>query len=127
MARDFVKEHFWRRMVAGWRASGLTVREYCSRHKLAEGNFYAWRRELARREPVARSGSTLPKDRLAKRPGRGVRSSRPPLFVPLAVEGSLADTAVEVVLAGGQVLRVRPGCDRATLANVLAVLEDRPC
>jgi hypothetical protein len=38
-----------------------------------------------------------------------------------------APDGVEIVLAQGRTVRVRAGFDRATLAEVLAVLEARPC
>ena len=50
LGRSAAKERFWRERVAAWRASGLAVRAYCVRQRLAEPSFYAWRRELARRE-----------------------------------------------------------------------------
>jgi transposase-like protein len=48
--RSGVKEQFWRRAVAEYRRSGLTVREFCARRTLSEPSFYAWRRELAQRD-----------------------------------------------------------------------------
>jgi hypothetical protein len=45
------------------------------------------------------------------------------------VEASAAEAAcgIEIVLAHGRTVRVPAGFDRQTLAEVLAVLEDRPC
>src|SRR4051812_21210697 len=43
------REQFWREALAAWQASGLSVRQYCRRHDLAEPSFYHWRRELQRR------------------------------------------------------------------------------
>jgi hypothetical protein len=48
--RDERKEHQWRRWSRSWRASGLSVRDFCARHGLAQANFYVWRRELQRRD-----------------------------------------------------------------------------
>ena len=36
-------------------------------------------------------------------------------------------TALEVVLTDGRMVRVAPGFDAATLRQLLAVLEGRPC
>ena len=47
--RDEQKERRWRRRVAQWRTSGLSVRDFCVRHGLATPSFYAWRRTLKRR------------------------------------------------------------------------------
>jgi hypothetical protein len=45
------------------------------------------------------------------------------------VEGGSAQVAngIEIVLSDGRVVRVPPRFDRQTLADVLAVLEPRPC
>ena len=42
--RDEQKEQQWRRWIAQWRTSGLSVRDFCARHGLATPSFYAWRR-----------------------------------------------------------------------------------
>jgi transposase len=102
--RDPRKERQWRQRVHEWRDSGLSVREFCDRHRLAEPSFYAWRRALQQREDA---GTFIP--------------------VRLAPEEEPAPAGgVEVVLAGGRRLRVRPGFDPATLRQLLAVLEEVP-
>ena len=108
------KEQFWRRAVVRWRRSGLSVRAYCVQNGLSEPSFYAWRRELARRDQR-----------------RAERAVQPPYvksihFVPVRVTELPA--AIEIVLAKGHIVRVRPGFDTATLRQVLAAVEeDRPC
>ena len=105
--RDERKEHEWRRWIAQWQRSGLSVAAFCARHGLSTANFYAWRRVLQR------------------------RTAAPAAFVPVHV---VADTpqapvsALELVLAEGRTVRVAPGFDAATLRQLLAVLrEERPC
>ena len=44
--RDHVKEDYWRKQLALWQASGLSVRAFCREHGVVETSFYAWRREL---------------------------------------------------------------------------------
>jgi transposase len=103
--RDARKEHQWRRWIEGWRASGLSVRAFCARHGLSQASFYAWRRELPRREAA------------------------PPAFVPVRVVGAEAPApgrTIEVVLCGGRTVRVAPGFDAATLQQVLVALEEGP-
>ena len=108
--RDRGKEQFWRQALARWRHSGITVRAYCAQHGLSEPSFYAWRKELARR------------DRRAAEPAGGVAA-----FVPVQIVPE-PGVAIEIVMRQGHVVRVRPGFDRQTLRSVLAVLdEDRPC
>jgi len=109
-ARDPRKEQFWRQAVAGWRRSGLTVRVYCARHGLSEPSFYAWRSELTRRDRHAAE-----------------QRSKTSSFVPVRVVTE-PQAPIEIVLADGHVVRVRPGFDAQTLRQVLAVArEERPC
>jgi transposase-like protein len=108
--RDRKRELGWRRHVGRQQASGLSVREYCVRHNLTESAFYVWRRVIRER------------DREAPRPA--------PTFVPVTVidsPGRFTGTAIDILLADGRRIRVRPGCDRNLLAAVLAVLEKPSC
>jgi transposase-like protein len=105
--RDPDREQSWRRHVERQPATGLTIRAYCARHDLLESSFYRWRRVLAER-------------------GR----SPAPAFVPVTIVGPAArptGPAIDITLAGGHRLRVRPGCDRDLLAAVLGLLGGRPC
>ena len=105
--RDRGKERFWRRVVRQWRASGLSIRDFCREEGLPEGNFYAWRRILAQRD------------------------AEKPVFVPVQVvaEPSMPTrpdevaAALEVILVCGRRLRVGPGFDAATLQRLLPLLE----
>src|SRR5262245_47991869 len=104
--RDERKERQWRRWIGEWRASGLSVRAFCDRRGLALPTFYAWRRTLER------------------------RAAEVPAFVPVQVVAEAVPalaTALEVVLTDGRMVRVAPGFDAATLRQLLAVLEGRPC
>jgi len=47
--------------------------------------------------------------------------------VPVALSVSEANSALEVVVRGGQVIRVWPGFDTETLARVLDVVERVGC
>jgi hypothetical protein len=108
--RSEAKERFWRGHVARQAAGGHTIRAYCERHALAEPSFYAWRRELARREASTGRG----------RPPRGRPSSRGAPFLQLNVPSP--PVGIEIVLAGGTVVRVPRGTDEATVAMVLSAL-----
>lgn len=50
MKRDASKETFWRQVQGECRSSGQSVREFCRQRELKESLFYAWRRELGRRD-----------------------------------------------------------------------------
>ena len=53
--RDLAKEKDWRRLLRQWRASGLSGRDFCVEQRLSEPSFYAWRREIARRDQQRKS------------------------------------------------------------------------
>jgi transposase-like protein len=124
--RDGGKERFWRRILRQWRRSGLSVRDFCAEHGLAEPSFYSWRRIVAQRDQEAA--------RVRAEPERGsARDLAPvsddaPVFVPLRVIDLSTQAAFEVVLERGRVVRVLRGFDADTLRQLLAVLEEeRPC
>jgi transposase-like protein len=103
--RDSRKEQQWRRWIHLWQKSGLSVRDFCTRHDLTQPSFYAWRREIQHRDAATVS------------------------FVPIQVvpdEQPAPTSRFEVVLAGGRTLRVPPNFDAATLRQLLAVLEEVP-
>ena len=105
--RDQHKERQWQRRIDQWRASGLSVRDFCARYRLPTPTFYAWRRRLQRRAA----------ERTPFLPVQVVADTAPPQPSPLAV-----------VLAGGAVVRVWAGFDPATLRHLLAALrEDGAC
>ena len=104
--RDLKREQTWRRHIERQRSSGLTVRDYCLDHGLHESAFYFWRRTLADRDREAG-----------------------PAFVPVTVVGPTrpAVSPIDIHLADGRRVRVRPGCDRELLALVLSALEEPSC
>jgi hypothetical protein len=105
-ARDEQKERQWRHWIAEWRASGLSVRAFCDRRRLATPRFYHWRRVLER------------------------RAAEKAAFVPVQVVADAVPaqtSALEVLLTDGRTVRVAPGFDAATLRQLLTVLEGRPC
>jgi transposase-like protein len=104
-ARDPRKEQQWRHRIQQWQHSGLSVRAFCARHGLAQPSFYAWRRELRRRDAAAASLV----------PVRVVPDEEPP-----------PTRSLELVLAGGRRVRVPSGFDPVTLRHLLAVLEEAP-
>jgi hypothetical protein len=104
--RDQEKERVWRQWIREWQGSDLTVRAFCEDHALSEASFYAWRRQLAKRD--AQATTFVPVQLVAEK-------------VPDSGSG------VELVLPGGLTVRLTPGFDTATLRQLLAVLEQRPC
>jgi transposase-like protein len=86
-------------LVARWRASGETAREFGVRHGVRAKTLYGWAHELR-------------------------KDSRTPAFVEVEVrEPETAGGAVEIVLAGGRVVRVREVVDARVLRSVVEALE----
>ncbi len=119
--RDPERERRWRRLVKDWQRSGLSVREFCDWQALSEASFYAWRRELAKRD---REATALRSRRVNRAPGPTTEAAR---FLPVQVvadgawDGGAA-RSLDVQLPSGVRLRVPAGFDRQTLADVLAAL-----
>ena len=102
-------EQFWRNTIGQWQRSGLSVCDICSERQLGQANFYAWRRELAKRD------RTLQRD----------RASQPPLkFVPVQLR---ADALLEIALPDGLVVRVPPAVEPAAVAALVKALRASPC
>ena len=135
-ARDRAKEWRWRRLLRQWRRSGLTGRAFCAVERLSEPSFYAWKREIARRDQEQRQTA---KKLLAARQGQSVTASSRaefarqkaasgPGFVKLALPADDASpSSIEVVVSQGRVLRVRAGFDENLLRQLLRVLEEPSC
>lgn len=125
--RDKRREAQWRRTIRQQQRSGLTIRTFCREHDLRETAFYFWRAELARREAEQEQRHE------SARPRRVARRATRPSFVAVELAGggtepaALADGQIEIVLSGGRRVHVTAPVNRAALADVLAVLEGRPC
>ena len=139
---DPERRTYWEDVVRRWKESGQSVCGYCRTQGLRESAFFFWRRELAQsrqlsgaaRQPQSAVSQVAPAARSPKRrlpsPTRFAGAPDMASFLPVRV---VEDTAVEVthgveiVLARGRTVRVPPGFDRQTLADVLSVLEVQPC
>jgi len=121
--RDLAKEQRWRRLLGLWRRSGLTGRDFCVEHGLSEPSFYAWRREIARRDQEAVSRSTSKRPLVRVPAGR-----RKPAFVQMTIAAAApAESALEVIAGNGRVVRVRAGFDAEALRQLLRLLEEPAC
>jgi hypothetical protein len=118
--RDSAKERYWRRLLEEWRRSGLTGRDFCAAKAVSEASFYSWKREIARRDQ-----EEVEARRMTARPG--ATAAALPAFLPVTMAPTPVPAALEVVLAGGRLLRVRGGFDGAVLRQLLAVLEAPSC
>jgi transposase len=112
--RDPRKEQHWRQLIERWQSSGLSVRAFCERHRLAVPSFYAWRRTLQQRD---------------RRPPTSQTPESSAAFLPIHVRHDAPDLtpSLELVLANGRCLRIPAGFDAVALRALLAVLEDPSC
>ena len=106
-SRDPKLERRWRDLIARWQRSDLTVRDFCSAHRVSEPSFYAWRRALAARAP-----EPLPV------------TAPVPTFVPVRVTPT---AVIELALPTGVVVRVPSGADPAAVARLVMALGAAPC
>ncbi len=125
--RDEAKEIFWRGKLVEQVGSGLTVKGFCRSEGIRVASFYYWRKEIARRD--------LEQNRKAGRCDRPVEGAAVDLFAPVSIvdEGSgpgrsrfdvSGGSFIEVGLASGHFLRVRPGFDSETFVRLVRLLED---
>jgi hypothetical protein len=111
---DAKKARHWQEVLGEAARSGISIREFCRRRRLKESQFYWWQRRLR----LSR------RDGEASRPGgNGQKAS----FALVSQEAGAMDAGVELVLNGGQRLRITKGVDEATLRTVLAALEPAGC
>jgi transposase len=94
------KSDEWAARIAAQQRSGTTVKQFCKEQGVSEYSFYAWRKRLRENGPV----------RFALVERRAPRQER------------TAEAALELVLSGGERLRIGAGVDPATLRAVLDVL-----
>jgi len=106
MERRKSKLEKWEAIVAGWRASGLSVAEYCRRQGLPAWKFRYWREKTSR--------------------GARGRARRGP-FVELPLSGASDSGNLVVELASGVRIRLEAGFDPADLERVLRTLGGSAC
>lgn len=97
----------WVERLARFPHAGLSPAQFCAREGVSLPSFYAWRRRLA----------------AAPAPPPGPDSGPRLLPVRLPAPGA----AVELVLPGGAVLRLPPGCDLAWVRSLVEALGGAPC
>jgi hypothetical protein len=90
----------WAERISAQQRSGISVKQFCREQGLTEYSFYAWRKRLQKKESI----------RFAL-VDRGVARQEPS-----------TETALELVLATGERLRIGIGVDVGTLRRVLDAL-----
>ena len=106
---DREKARYWQRIIREAAQSGMSIREFCRRHRLKESQFYWWQHKLkaGRQERMRRQG------------GNRAEAS----FALVSNEPEGTDAGIELVLGDGRWLRIRKGVDEETLRAVLAAVE----
>jgi transposase len=108
--RSAEKEAFWRMAIEEQATSGLSVREFCRREGIAEASFFAWRREIRRRD-----GSV---DEAAELVPVQVVDKLSPATVPSSETGGL----LEIVTPSGFTLRLDDHIEPAQLRALLQTI-----
>lgn len=132
---DVAKQKHWQEVIRQWRQSGQSVREFCRNAGIKEWTFYWWRHRLARScHGPTPHGRALSDARGAKPAtatvGRKAPDQATVSFLPVQVVPEQArevGSGVEIHWSNGRSVRLHRGFDQQTLAEVLAVLETRPC
>ena len=91
----------WQELIRQQEQSKVPVAAFCREHGVSDQSFYTWRKRLTVSEPV----------RFA--------------LVDATVPVTNDKTSIELILAGGDRLRIAPGIDAATLRTVLSLLRER--
>jgi len=119
--RDIEKERRWRKIIREAARSGLSIRAFCRRGKLAESQFYWWQRELKkRRRETKRPGGS-------GKSGGGSREHAASFALVSQDTDEPIAAGIELVLADGRRLRIGKGVDEETLGTVLGALETAEC
>jgi hypothetical protein len=121
----------WASLIGHWRASGLSLPDFCSQHGLKRGTMQNWVYKTPLKQAVeearrqARSAGTPHLDQLPP-------PALSPAFLPIRIAELAAPpvpdrAGVEVVLGPGRRIVITAGFDPETLRRVVAVLEGLPC
>jgi len=112
--RDREEERRWREVIREAARSGMSIREFCRRREIKEGQFYRWQRNLKGRE----------QERGLSRQGKVSNGEWRASFALVSDESAeLGAAGIELVLSGGRRLRISKGVDAQTLRTVLEVAE----
>ena len=110
----------WRELLVRQRGSGLSVAEFCRRHRVPASSFFAWKRRLP--EMCAPPAFVEAKISDASR-GAGQTSGGGPAGGVEWADRLGRAGKIEIRLRRGRRLLVSRGFDRDLLAEVVAVLE----
>ncbi len=133
--KDEQTEQYWRLVLEEFQSSGLNVREFCRTEGVREPSFYAWRREIGKRD------GERPNKPKTKDPHREKKTTQPegrrrnaeaptPALVEIVTRFTASTPAIEIETPTGFTIRLGGEVDRELVASVLASvipLEKGPC
>jgi hypothetical protein len=105
------RQAYWRKVFQQWRKSGLSVREYCRRHKIPETSFYQGRRQLTASGPRSRKKT----------------HNDPFVEVKLAESASACPSHLEIIWAQPPMVKVYGGCEARLLEQTIRLLQEQAC
>jgi transposase len=108
-SRDATRQ-LWGERLERFAHSGLTPTQFCAAEGLALPSFYSWKRRLAAEH---RDGLT---DTTRDQPSG-------PRLLPVCLQPAV----LELLLPGGAVLRIPPGCDLTWLRSLVEALGGVSC
>ena len=114
------KEASWRLVVEEQRRSGLSVRAFCQQQAISEPSFYAWRRELQKRDAQRTAdggshGRLIPVDVIANSASEHATAS-----------SCDVQALLEIRTPGGFTLRFGHNATSETIARLLDVIARCP-
>ena len=116
-SRSSEKEAFWRLVIDEQKASGLSIREFCQQESISQPSFYAWRKELQRRDRTRHADTLIPVNVVDRNQANHLQSSPD---APL-------NNHLEVETPNGFKLRFDHQLETAKLRDVLHVVASCSC
>jgi hypothetical protein len=113
MARARDTRDVWMKRVERWKDSGLTAKEFALEIGVNHHTLTHWKYQLERKGKGRRSDAA------------GGQTSPRPSFVEVSSSMLVRGEHIEVVVKGGDVVRVPVGFDGVTLERVLDVLRQQ--
>ncbi|MBI2932489.1 MAG: hypothetical protein HYY16_12625 [Planctomycetes bacterium] len=110
-------EQKWRRVIEKWRQSGLDATAFCRDRGLPVSALGFWKREIPHREQRRQAR------RAATEASRNAMRLLPVRVVEPVSTGA-GHGSIEVILAGGRILRLGGDFDPAILRQLIAMLEE---
>jgi hypothetical protein len=125
------RQIYWSAILADFRRSGLTHVEFCRRRHISIHSFRSWlyrrRPEVHPKSSHSQAAPSLSEPAPSTTPAfLPVRILPEPIPATGAPHDPRATPLLELVLADHRRIRISPGFDRATLHQLLDLLEERP-